>query len=199
MKFLQQINERFYSYFDSNTKMLFTLSFGDRGVYGNGKAWYLSVTYNGGDKQTIATFSTRNDGHSCYKDDYKGKLWTSYEALFAADEMVAKMVPARSEKETKSSLEICKMLTISTAHIKEETAKILEDHSSSLIDYDLVIYDKDEFGWWIHLPDEDYKELHNVPDDLKVCLNLAVENGCEWLCLDCDGEVVDCLPTYEWE
>ena len=96
-------------------------------------------------------------------------------------------------------MEICKMLTLSTAHITQETAKVLETHSSPWADYDLAIYDKDDFGWWIHLPDEEITELNNVPPDLVECIKLAEQNGCEWLCLDCDGEVVDCLPTYEWE
>lgn len=90
MKFLQCINNRFYSYFDPFTKMLFTLSYGDRGVYGSGKAWYLSVTYDGA-KQTIATFSTKDDGHKTYKEDYLGRLWSDDEVLMEAEKMVWKM------------------------------------------------------------------------------------------------------------
>ena len=71
--------------------MLFTLSYGDRGVYCAGKAWYLSVTYDGA-KQTIATFSTKNDGHKSFMDDYMGKLWNDADAINAADEMVWKMI-----------------------------------------------------------------------------------------------------------
>ena len=202
MKLLQQINERFYSYFDNNTKMFFTLTFGDRGVCGNGKAWYLSVAYNGDSKQTIATFTTRDDGYGCYKDDYRGMLWNQQAVILAAEEMVAKMVPAQPEKETKSSLEICKMLTLSTAHIKETTAEAIEKrYDSHLCNWpdELSIYNKEEFGWWIHLPDDSVENLCNVPGDLAACLNLAEENGCEWLCLDCDGLIATCLPTYEWE
>ena len=91
-------------------------------------------------------------------------------------------------------LEICKMLTISTAHITKETADML-----SISETDLIVYDKDEYGWWIAVCDIDLYELSGVPDDLAACVRLAMQNGCEWLCLDCDGEVVDCLPTYEWE
>lgn len=91
MKLLKQVNQRFYSYFDPYTKMLFTLKYGDRGVYGSGKAWYLSVTYDGA-KQTIATFSTRDDGHRTYLEDYLSKLWNDMDALREADEMVGKML-----------------------------------------------------------------------------------------------------------
>ena len=39
MSILTKVNEKFYSYFDKETKMLFTLKYGDRGVYGSGKAF----------------------------------------------------------------------------------------------------------------------------------------------------------------
>lgn len=91
MKLLNQVNERFYSYFDKDTKMLFTLKYGDRGIYGFGKAWYLSVTYDGA-KQTIATFTVKDDGHKTYKEDYLGKLWDDVSVLESADVMVCKMI-----------------------------------------------------------------------------------------------------------
>lgn len=89
---LKKINERFYSYFDTATGMLFTLKYGDRGVYGSGKAWYLSVTYSG-EKQTIATFTTKSDGYWCHEKDYLGKLWTFDQVLPLACKMVKDMLP----------------------------------------------------------------------------------------------------------
>ena len=71
MQLLNKVNERFYSYFDKDTKMLFTMRLGDRGVYSAGKAWYLTVTYDGA-QQTIATFSVKDDGYKTYKEDYLG-------------------------------------------------------------------------------------------------------------------------------
>jgi hypothetical protein len=91
MQVLNKVNENFYSYFDKDTKMLFTLKYGDRGVYGSGKAWYLSVTYDGA-KQTIATFSVKDDGHRTYKDDYLGMLWKDPIAIVEADKMVCRML-----------------------------------------------------------------------------------------------------------
>ena len=104
MQLLTKVNERFYSYFDNNTKMLFTLSHGDRGVYGSGKALYLTVTYDGA-KQTIATFSTKDDGHKTYREDYMGKLWSDDDALAEADEMVCKMLGHQNSnrRETKTT------------------------------------------------------------------------------------------------
>lgn len=91
LNYLRRVNEKFYSYFDKNTKMLFTMRYGDRGVYGSGKAWYLSVTY-GDDRQTIATFTVKDDGHKCYTNDHLGKLWNTCDAIVSADEMVWRMV-----------------------------------------------------------------------------------------------------------
>lgn len=91
MKLLKEINNRFYSYFDKGTKMLFTMKHGDRGIYGHGRAWYLSVTYDGA-QQTIATFSTKDDNHKSYKNDYMGRLWGDLDALAEADAMVCRML-----------------------------------------------------------------------------------------------------------
>lgn len=91
MQLLTKVNENFYSYFDNNTKMLFTLRRDGRGVYGRGRAWYLSVTYDGA-KQTMATFSVMDDGHKTYQDDYLGKLWKDPLAIVEADKMVCRML-----------------------------------------------------------------------------------------------------------
>ena len=57
-------------------------------------------------------------------------------------------------------MEIDMMLTLSTAHICQDTAEKMESHL-----LDLTIYEKGKHGW---------------------------------LCLDCDGEKIENLPTYEW-
>ena len=94
-------------------------------------------------------------------------------------------------------LKISKMLTLSTAHITKETADLLDAFD---IPFDICIYDKgtalDHCGWF--LVDWTLSE-ETIPEDLRACFKLAERNGCEWLCLDCDGPVEDCLPTYEWE
>lgn len=91
LKHLKKINHRFYSHFDERTGMLFTMRYGDRGCYGNGKAWYLSVTYSGVNKP-IATFSTMDDGHGSRSEDYLGRIWDQNEALMEADMMVGRMI-----------------------------------------------------------------------------------------------------------
>lgn len=97
-------------------------------------------------------------------------------------------------------MDICKMLTISTAHIKQETAESLDRQSASddLRGYP-VVYQKDCDGWWICTADaHDNIDFDLLPSDLVDCICLAVDNGCEWLCLDRDGLIEVTLPTYDW-
>lgn len=91
---------------------------------------------------------------------------------------------------------ITKCMEISTNHITEDTANKLRDIDTRG-NIALSIYDKEEFGWWIFI---DYRMKRNdsIPDDLWRCIQYAQENGCNWLCLDCDAEVVDELPSYDW-
>lgn len=91
-------------------------------------------------------------------------------------------------------MEISKMLTISTAHIRPETAKFL-DKEEKECGTGLIVYNKSEFGWFVFVPDAGCLD---TPIDLHECLLLAHLNGCDWLCLDRDGERVDDLQEYEW-
>jgi len=91
--FLKEINEEsFCSYLDRDTGILFTLNKGGRGVYSNGKAWYLKANYKGVE-YSIATFSIKDDGHGSFKGDYKGKLWTNMsEIVDESEKMIKKMI-----------------------------------------------------------------------------------------------------------
>lgn len=91
------------------------------------------------------------------------------------------------------------MITLSTAHITVRTSLLLNDERAT-DRLGLIVYLKGEYGWFIHIPeDEDFSDENcKVPRDLRACLLYAVNSDCEWLCLDCDGDVVDELPTYNW-
>ena len=101
-------------------------------------------------------------------------------------------------------MEIAKMLTISTAHIRKETAefidKVCEDNNLS----NLGVYNKtakyigsiEHYGWFIYC-NVDLPDL-NVPKDLLKVMCFARDNNCDWLCLDRDGEIIDGLDEYEW-
>lgn len=92
--------------------------------------------------------------------------------------------------------DITKMVTISTAHIKESTTSFLEE---TLL---FPVYQSDYFYMiWIEDDTEPYlKPFKNaIPNDLWACIMFAHNLGCQWLCLDGDGEIVGELPVYEWK
>lgn len=104
-------------------------------------------------------------------------------------------------------MKITNMLTLSTAHITKETADKLnhdcepiapEDYNLHSFCWELGIscYSKSIYGWFLWI---DRANHEAAPEDLRLCMKFALDNGCEWLCLDCDGLVEDSLPTYEWE
>ena len=102
-------------------------------------------------------------------------------------------------------MEITKMLTLSTCHIKEETAMLLNDACIYKKEFSLVLYPKrwisDYYGWFIYIPEEleaDPETYEDVPKDLMQCLLFAKHVGCELLCLDGDREVLSYLDKYNW-
>lgn len=97
-------------------------------------------------------------------------------------------------------MQIEKIMVLSTAHIKKETADLLEEDNIGLI----VI--SRETGYLIHtvsLPmtdsvSEDLLNNSRYPNDLAACIQLAHKNGCDWLLLDCDGPIESDIPFYDW-
>ena len=99
---------------------------------------------------------------------------------------------------TNKKLDITRCLTISTAHISEETNKKLQDEDDKLHDYgDVTVYKKEYVGFWIWC-ERDFDLSDNIPEDLARCINFTRDHNCEWLCLDCEGDIIDELPSYDW-
>jgi hypothetical protein len=93
---------------------------------------------------------------------------------------------------------IVQMLDISTAYIKEETARWLEREGTSG-PCPIVVYDKADYGWWVHVPsDWNNQTVPNVPGDLLAVMTYAKAKGCSWVMFDSDGEEVEDLPKYDW-
>ena len=112
-------------------------------------------------------------------------------------------IPLEDEEE----LEISKVLTISTGHIREETAVMLERVAERYTDLDVpVVYKKGEYGYIVHISEDSFSTEdgeavcghEDVPADLRNCMLLAYRNGCDWLCLDRDGALLKNLPVFEW-
>lgn len=97
-----------------------------------------------------------------------------------------------------NSCEINKMLTVSTQHISEETADILDKevaHEVTKWKRLPPVFNKDDYGWFIYCGEI---ESCSCPADLKAVMDLAVECGCAWLCLDADGHFMKNLDVYSW-
>ena len=94
-------------------------------------------------------------------------------------------------------MDITRCLTISTAHISSDTARKLSIEPDTNM-LGLSVYEKGEFGWWIYVGDNSANISKDLPLDLMACISEAFTNNCQWLCLDCDGEEIDSLPTYDW-
>ena len=102
-------------------------------------------------------------------------------------------------------MDITKMLTINLAHINKATANFINTeliHANS--DMPICFIRKGR-GYIIHVPksfltneEDGVKEMYpNIPDNLHYCMLEAWANHCEWLCLDCDGEIIDGLMVYD--
>lgn len=113
---------------------------------------------------------------------------------------------AKAKEEPCAEYEIDQMITISTCHISQETAQILEDSSEERTSLCLpATYTKGKYGFLIYVGEDftgdrikDSDACNDVPDDLYECMKLARKQGCVWLCLDRDAMVVDNLPSYDW-
>lgn len=107
-------------------------------------------------------------------------------------------------------LDTQKMLTISTAHITPETAKLLNElatgktkSANNIITENIAVYTKDTYGWFIYCVNHVPYKLKDPNDknkykDLRNIIELAHDIDCDIICLDCDYEPLPYLPTYDW-
>lgn len=126
-----------------------------------------------------------------------GKLNVSCYDLSEVSALTSEELEDLEESKECQKLEISKMLTISTKHITPEADEsILYAYYDDDKDVSAHVYTKDNYGWFVYI-DEDFENKTNL-ECLKDCMRFARKNGCDLLCLDCDGPVVDGLPVYEW-
>lgn len=90
-------------------------------------------------------------------------------------------------------MNISKLLTLSTAHLKPVTMDFLVLESIKGY-YGLSVY-TNEYGFFVYVDAEE--EPKNIPCDLSDCLQLAKENDCEWIKFDRDEVPIDNLKVYE--
>ena len=111
------------------------------------------------------------------------------------------------------------ILNISTANITKETADLLDQSVTEKMS-GIVVYpkiglplevikdampeeiDRESYGWFIYIPQddrsEDLHELKDLPADLFECIKYADEHGCAWMNFDPVYDSVGELPEYDW-
>ncbi len=116
--------------------------------------------------------------------------------------------PTLDEK-PEDELNIQRVLTISTAHIKEWTNTVLsqdfddvQTDETYVNDKDwynvLSIYRKGNYGYYLYLDSAyDYVKASHLPQDLKDCIAYAKSKNCNILCFDSDGAIIEDLDTYD--
>ncbi|MDY7043646.1 hypothetical protein RVS70_05445 [Virgibacillus sp. M23] len=84
------------------------------------------------------------------------------------------------------------MLEISTGNISIDTKTWLSKQQDIC---DIVVYKKEEYGWFIPLYEEINKEC--IPNDLKKIIEHAEKNNLEWVMFDRDVEETDMFEIFD--
>lgn len=92
--------------------------------------------------------------------------------------------------------ECAKMLTVSMAHICEETNEMLMKEAAGEQKTGLTVYDKEGYGYFIYLHVSE--AAGDIPADLAALLCVASALEAEWINLDGDGPLLPFLPEYHW-
>lgn len=89
---------------------------------------------------------------------------------------------------------ICTMLTLSTAHLTEESCNVT---LPALTD-EIPIWEKTGAGWFLYARLEQLGLTADIPADLLRILEYAQAQGCDYIMLDKDWPILDDLPSYDW-
>lgn len=108
-------------------------------------------------------------------------------------------------------MQLQKIMTLSTAHIKPSTAELLDKLADPNLHYPdvpepdgIIVYSKDTYGWFLYICEDGVEaELEafgndKIPKDLSDCISFAFAHECSMLCFDQgEGELSsDVLPVY---
>ena len=86
-----------------------------------------------------------------------------------------------------SSLEIRKILFLSTAHLDPDSGQQANPQWASMTsEYGFLVYVGTN---WV---------LREAPECVQRAAEVARRNGCEYICFDRDADIIDELETWEW-
>lgn len=96
-----------------------------------------------------------------------------------------------------SQLDIRSLIVISTAHVSEATARRLD--TTPVEEWPWVGGRYSSYGWFLYAHDENTAVGDDaIPDDLMAVMKWVFSQGCDYVLLDRDGDVVDGLGIYDW-
>lgn len=106
-------------------------------------------------------------------------------------------------KPENNTLEISRMLTISTGHLRPATMEAL-DAEPETNRIGLIVYPKSDFGWFLYISDDNMAVcqkdiLEQDYPDLAECIRYAKEQNCSVICFDCDASFLMNLTIYDDE
>lgn len=99
-------------------------------------------------------------------------------------------------------LEVMEVLVVSTAHLDEQEAQILNEGGT--ITDELPSPMTWEYGWIFFIggptssPDDTRYTLDGYSEGFKGVAQRAWDAGLEWVRFDSDGPELDGVPTYDW-
>lgn len=86
---LTKVSDKKYVGSSKDGSIKFTLSYQDLGVYGWGKTWNLSAIYGNTEKDFVAEFCVKDDGHKVYMECEQHKIWDNMADIKQAAEKIA--------------------------------------------------------------------------------------------------------------
>lgn len=97
-----------------------------------------------------------------------------------------------------TNLETHQILTVSTKHITLD-----ENNELNIAARDSSGVMAGSYGFLVFVPSKpppyDVTPVKGPPSEgFKACLQLARDNGCDYLMLDSDGPVIEGIPEYDW-
>lgn len=107
---------------------------------------------------------------------------------------------------TNPEYETHNMLCLSTAHLSTEAKDMLDeacDEASVGIVAPIIVYEKCGYGWFLPV-DVNLEAFRTqakrgkLPCGLASAFAAALMAGADWLMFDCDGPIIEGMPTYSY-
>lgn len=93
-------------------------------------------------------------------------------------------------------LEVRRVVVVSTAHLTEASARLLE--TLPVRQWPCAGGPYSDFGWFLYAHEENGVGKELIPDDIFAVMTWARKEGFDYLLVDRDGDEVKGLPVHAW-